>query len=107
MNQDIIRQRVVATGTAVENRTQAANIKFPATTVLEQKELYQDMAGAQIKALRSLLPGLIRKFSRIKDPRNPNTTTHTVTVLMLFGILSFIFRNKSRREMNRELTQNC
>jgi len=60
--------------------------------------------GEQIKAWRSMLPILIRKFSRIQDPRRAKSVKHKVVVLMIFGLFAFVFRLSSRREMNRELT---
>lgn len=53
---------------------------------------------------RRTLPGLIYKFSRMPDPRRPKSIKHKMIVLMIFGLLAFVFRLSSRREINRELT---
>jgi len=58
----------------------------------------------QIRAWRSLLPTLIKRLSKIPDPRRTKSVKHKLTVLMLFGLFAFIFRLSSRREMNSELT---
>ena len=55
-------------------------------------------------AWRKILPSLIKKFSRIPDPRRAKSIKHKLVVLMIFGLLAFIYRMSSRREMNRELT---
>jgi hypothetical protein len=52
-----------------------------------------------------LLPPLIKKFAKIKDPRNPLMIKHKITVLMIFGLFMFIFRLSSRRNANQQLSQ--
>lgn len=58
----------------------------------------------QIKAWRTIAPILIKKFSRIPDPRRTKSVKHKLVVLMIFGLLAFVFKLSSRREINRELT---
>jgi len=96
---------VVATGSAIEHRTKANNQTFSAKTVDEQRASYEAIIESQIKAWRSLLPPLIKKFSEIKDPRNPLKIKHKMVVLMVFGLLMFIFRLSSRRNANKQLSQ--
>jgi DDE_Tnp_1-associated len=64
----------------------------------------QGVLAEQIKVWKRLLPPLFHKLSQIPDFRRPKSIKHKVTVLMMFGLLAFVFRLKSRREMNRELT---
>jgi hypothetical protein len=40
----------------------------------------------------------------VKDPRQPGKIKHKVAVLLLSGLLSFVFQKTSGREANRELT---
>lgn len=52
-----------------------------------------------------MLPTLIKKLSRIPDPRRAKSVKHKVVVLMVFGLFAFILKLSSRREMNRDLTR--
>jgi hypothetical protein len=42
---------------------------------------------------------------KIPDPRNPKKIKHKLTMLMIYGILTFVLHMSSRREANRELTR--
>lgn len=70
----------------------------------EEQAARQSAAEAQINAWRAILPGLLEKFARLKDPRRPGSIRHKLTVLMVYGLLLFIFQYASRREANRELS---
>ena len=52
-----------------------------------------------------MLPSLLKKLSRIPDPRKPGNVKHKLTVLMVYGILMFIQQISSRREVNRTMTR--
>lgn len=103
-NQALIRETIKATSSIIIPRTQAHNRKCAETTLEEEQEKRADIIAEQIKAWRSLLPSVLRKFSKIKDYRNQKKIKHKVTTLLMFGLFSFIFRLGSCREMNRELT---
>ncbi|HEV2732322.1 MAG TPA: transposase family protein [Terriglobales bacterium] len=47
---------------------------------------------------------LLKKLEQIRDPRNPKTIRHKVVVLILYGILMFVFQMASRREANRQMS---
>jgi hypothetical protein len=53
---------------------------------------------------RTQLPVLLKKLARIPDPRNPKKSEHKLAVLMLYGILTFVYQMPSRREANRTMT---
>jgi hypothetical protein len=72
-------------------------------TVEEEKAERQDTAEAALKVYRKLLPGLLVRLKQIKDPRSPKKVKHTLTVLMVYGILAFVFQISSRREANRQM----
>lgn len=99
-----IRQRNLALNADIIPRTQAHNRKSPHQTLEEEREFREDVMEAQIQSWRSLLPTLIKKFSKIPDYRRTGSVKHNLTVLMMFGLFAFVFRLSSRREMNRELT---
>ena len=71
----------------------------------EQQEM-QELTRSAGRALRKMLPPLLKQFEQIPDPRNPFLTKHKLTVLLLYGILLFFFRLKSRREANRMLSRS-
>ena len=102
--QQHIRKNINATTSNIIHRTQAINAKRPYQTIQEEQKLRQDILGEQIKTWKRVLPTLLQKLSRIPDPRRPKSVKHKISVLMMFGLLAFVFRLKSRREMNRELT---
>ena len=99
-----IREEVEATGSMIIPRTQAQNRKCAATTLEEEQEWRGLVTAEQIKTWRSLLPSLLKRFSKINDPRRAESIEHKLTTLMIFGLFAFIFQLHSRREMNRELT---
>ncbi len=103
-NLALIREEKIRVCERISPRTQARNCKSSASTVIEQAKEYEDIMSDQIKVWRSILPSLISDFSKIKDPRNATKVKHKVAVLMMFGLLQFIFRLKSRRDFNNNLT---
>jgi len=102
--QATIRQELLAVDAAIIPRTQAHNRKCTAQSIEEETEYRAKLMSSQIQAWRSMLPSLIKKFSKITDYRRVSHVKHKITVLMVFGLFAFIFRLSSRREMNRELT---
>ncbi len=99
-----VREGKEAVCEKINPRTQASNSKSPFSTVIDQTKNYEYIASAQIKVWRSLLPSLMLKLSKIKDPRNPNKVKHKLTVLMMFGLFQCVLRLKSRRAFNEHLT---
>lgn len=87
------------------NATTLPNRKSSWQTVEEEREARQEAVEAQLNTWRALLPGLLEKLTRLEDPRRPRSTRHKLTVLMVFGILLFVFQYTSRREANRELSR--
>jgi hypothetical protein len=55
--------------------------------------------------MRQTLPILLGRLGKIPDPRNPKKLKHRLTVLMLYGILVFVFQYGSRRAANAEITR--
>jgi len=94
----------VVVGAQISPLTHAHNRKCPFESIEESRAFRKDVVGQQIRTWRSMLPKLIRAFSKIKDPRRAKSIKHKLVVLMLFGLFAFVFRLSSRREMNRELT---
>lgn len=80
------------------------NRKSNLKTVDEEKADIQRITEEKLKVYRQLLPGLLTKLAQIPDPRNPKKAKHRMTVMMLYGILMFVFQMTSRRETNQEMT---
>ena len=55
--------------------------------------------------LRRELPRLLERLGKIPDLRNLRRCRHKLTVLLLYGLLIFVFQFASRREVNREMTR--
>ena len=55
--------------------------------------------------MHQMLPVVIRRLDKIPEPRNPKKLKHKLTVLMVYGILVFVFQYASRRAANAELTR--
>ena len=58
-----------------------------------------------ISILRQMLPVLLGRLGKIPDPRNPKKLKHRITVLMLYGLLVFVFQYGSRRAANGQITR--
>jgi hypothetical protein len=58
-----------------------------------------------LRVMRQMLPVLLKRFAQITDPRNPNKLKHRLTVLMIYGVLVFVFQYASRRAANQEITR--
>jgi len=74
-------------------------------TVEQEQSARQDATTEQIRVFRANLPALLTRLSKINDPRNPTKIKHRHTLLMIYGILTFVFQMASRREANREMTR--
>lgn len=100
-----IRKHVLSVNADIIPRTQAQNRKAPYQTIEGEQAFRAEVLAAQIRSWRSMLPKLIRQFSKIPDYRRATSVNHKLTVLMIVGLFAFIFRLSSRREMNRDLTR--
>ena len=80
------------------------NRKSPYTTSEEEAAFQQKAFENQIDAWRAMLPTILAKFAKIKDPRRPGSVRHKLTVVLFFGMLLFVTQCSSRREANKELT---
>ncbi|MCP4722577.1 MAG: transposase family protein [Desulfobacteraceae bacterium] len=88
-----------ASGTIIFNR------KSSCETVEEERLARNETVADSMRIFKKKLPVLLRRFKKIKDPRNPKKVKHKVTVLMIYGLLMFILQLDSRREVNRTMAQ--
>ena len=81
-----------------------ANRKCGYETSGEEKLDRQDSAEAALKVYRRTLPILINRLCKINDPRQPKKLKHSLTVLMIYGILMFVYQQSSLRNANKEMS---
>lgn len=100
-----LRQRQQARGLSAPVRPSLPNRKCSYQNQEQEREARLEVVSQQVQVYRAVLPVLLRRLSKISDPRNPLKTKHKLTVLMLYGILCFAFQMSSRRQANREMTR--
>ena len=74
------------------------------TTTAEEQAAREEAVSKQMRLLRKELPAMLAQLAAIPDPRDPKKCRHKLTVLLLYGLLMFVFQFSSRRETNRETT---
>lgn len=99
-----LRQRQVAQGLEPLRKATIGNGKSEWQTTEEEQQARQETTEEQLRVYRSLLPRLLKRLAKIPDPRNPLLIRHKLTVLLLYGILLFVYQMSSRREANREMS---
>ncbi len=102
--QAVLRARKEQQGFSPPVSTTSSNAMSEYQTKEEERAARADAVQSQIKVYRGQLPVLLKRFSKIPDPRNPKKVTHKLTVLIVYGMLCFAFQMKSRRQANREMT---
>jgi hypothetical protein len=82
-----------------------SNSKSRFASTEEEGEARTETVTGLILLMRQMLPVLLKRLGKIPDPRNPKKLKHRLTVLMLYGILVFVFQYGSRRAANAEITR--
>jgi hypothetical protein len=100
-----LRQRQQAEGFHVPPSSSQPNKTSSYKDVEEERAARTEAVAEQVKVFRALLPILLKRLSKIHDPRNPKKNKHKLTVLLIYGILCFVLQMSSRREANREMTR--
>jgi hypothetical protein len=100
-----LRQRQKAEGFNLPPSSSQPNRTSSYQDVEEERAARTDAVSEQVKVFRAMLPILLKRLSKIADPRNPKKNKHKMTVLLIYGILCFAFQMSSRREANREMTR--
>lgn len=62
-----------------------------------------NLPDALFKTIRHFVHGFFPALTRIPDPRNPNLITYPIQVFFLVGILSFVLKIRSRRNIKYKL----
>ena len=103
--QQALRNALESEGMKPFAHSTISNCKCPCENVEEEKAARTEIVADQVRIFQSQLPLLLKRLSKIPDPRNPKKLKHKMTVLMLYGILCFVYQMASRREANREMTR--
>ena len=74
-------------------------------TVEEEHEGRLTAVTEQMRIIKAQLPQLLKQLNKINDPGNPKKIKHSLTLLMIYGLLMFVFQISSRRQVNAQMTQ--
>jgi hypothetical protein len=100
-----LRAHRAAAGRSPPRAASVSNRLCPYSTEAEEQAAREEAVAGQLGVFRTLLPKLLKKLSKIPDPRQPKKVKHKLTVVLLYGLLSFVLQMASRREANRELSR--
>jgi len=92
-----LRQQQLEAGLKPHCRHTPSNCKSRFESKEEETSARNDALTRFVLLMRQQLPVLLKRLNKIPDPRNPNKLKHQFTVLMLYGILVFVFQYASRR----------
>ncbi len=82
-----------------------SNRKSPLESIEQENAARTEAVSGLMLILRQMLPVLLGRLGKIPDPRNPKKLKHRLTVLMLYGLLVFVFQYGSRRAANGQITR--
>lgn len=102
--QRALRQEAIEQGNLVPPRTQAANVKI-FKTLEEEKQFRLEIVEATLATWKQVLPQVIADFAKVPDPRRAKSVKHKIAVVMMFALLLFVFRLKSRKQINQEMSK--
>ena len=87
-----------------QEKRSIANRKRGYETPEDEKLDRQTSVEAALKVYQKTLPILLKRLSKIKDPRQPRKVKHSLTVLAIYGVLMFVYQMSSLREANKEMS---
>jgi|GEM_PF-3633514 len=61
-------------------------------SVEKRMEEDQDAIERFTSVYRRMLPSLLKSLNKIRDTREPHKVKHKITVLLLYGIIMFVFQ---------------
>lgn len=92
-------------GLQKKQRSTYSNSKSKYNTFDEEWEERQRVVLEYLKVIINILPGILFRFNKIKDPRNPKSIKHKLSVVLLYGLIMFLLQMPSRRIANKEMTR--
>ncbi len=102
--QKALRAKQRAEGMTIPTKSSIPNRKSQYDNVEEEQEVRELAATEHARVFQSQLPGILKTVSKIKDLRNPKKIKYKMDLLIMYGILMFVFQMASRREANKEIT---
>jgi len=103
--QNALRAKQRAEGMIIPLKPSIPNRKSQYNNVEEEQAARQFAATEQARIFQSQLPVLLKTISKIKDLRKPKKIKHKLDLLIMYGILTFVYQMASRREANRDITK--
>jgi hypothetical protein len=103
--QQCLRAAQAQAGVVPLRRASVSNRLCPYPTEADEQAAREEAVAGQLGVFRQLLPKLLKDLGHIPDPRQPKKVKHKLTVVLLYGLLSFVLQMSSRREANRELSR--
>jgi hypothetical protein len=100
----VLNAKLRATGQVPHSAAPLPN-RSSAFATVDEEQNREDAVSKQMRLLRKELPALLAQLEQIPDPRDPKKRRHKLTVLLLYGLLMFVFQFSSRRETNREISR--
>lgn len=100
-----LREDLKRKGLSGSSHPTISNHKCAYKDVEEERAVRNQASWEQLKAFRAKLPVLLRRLSKIPDPRNAKKIKHGHTVLLIYGILVFVLQMSSSREATREMSR--
>lgn len=94
-----------AQGLDTQAKPSIKNGKSNYQTSDEEKTARMTAVTEQHRIFQANFPILLRRLSKIPDPRNPKKIKYKLTLLMMYGVLLFVFQMASKREANRKMTR--
>ena len=92
-----MRQQQRAAGLEPRPKPGASNCTSAFKDVAEERQARTEAVTAHAGVLKANLKTLLQRLAKIPDPRCPNKIKHSLTVLMVYGLLAFVFQFASRR----------
>lgn len=87
-----LRKQQKSQGIITPERPTVANSVSRYETEEEERQARNEAVSEQTRIFRAQLPNLLMSLKNIEDPRNPKKVKHKYTVLILYGILGFVFQ---------------
>jgi len=73
----------------------------------EEQQGREKAVDAQLHVFRAMLPIWLKQLSTLSDPRQAKKIKHKLAVVLLFGLLCFVFQMSSRRQANAQMSKPC
>ncbi|MEO5378588.1 MAG: transposase family protein [Magnetococcus sp. DMHC-6] len=97
--------RQESNGIFIPPQVSVSNALSPYKSEADERAGREEAVASQISTYRAILPNLLKKLRMIPDPRTAKKVKHKLTVLILYGIFTFIFHMASRREATRTMSK--